>query len=107
MATRLKKVAIALIAFAVIGVVGFVGLIAVVVVGDSKAKEKATALCAPALVGLPKGDALERARKAEAGNRELRWHEGEAASEELLVVFPAALPLTGYMCTISARDGVV
>jgi hypothetical protein len=107
MASTAKKI---LIAVGIVGLGGFLlfaALVAFVVVGDDKAKAKATALCGPALVGLTTDAVRERARTSGSTQHEFRWQESGNKSETMLVVFPAALPLTGYMCTISAQDGIV
>jgi hypothetical protein len=107
MAGAMKKVLIVLGVFVLVGVLLFVALIAFVVVGDDKAKAKATALCGSAAVGTPADVALERARKADSASRDPKWRKAENGDDELLITFPAALPLTGYLCSISARDGIV
>jgi hypothetical protein len=94
-------------AFSLACVLLFAALIAFFIVGDDRAKARATALCAPALVGVSKDVALERARQSGSSSKELQWHLAEDGSDELLVAFPAALPLTGYLCWIHAKDGVV
>jgi hypothetical protein len=107
MASTAKKVLIAVGIVVLCGFLLFAALVAFVVIGDDKAKAKATALCGPALVGLTTDVALERARKSGSTQHEFRWQESGDRSETMLVVFPAALPLTGYMCTMSAQDGIV
>jgi hypothetical protein len=107
MASTLKKVVIALGVLALIGFLMFGTLIAVVVIGDNEAKEKANALCAPGLVGVPAGTALERARKSGASTVDPKWSPKGNGSDQMMVAFPAWLPLTGYMCWIEAKDGVV
>ena len=107
MAITLKKVLLVLGSLALVGLLMFIGLIVLVVRGDSAAKEKATALCTPALVGASMDAALDRARKAESATKEPQWHESGEGTSRMVVTFPAALPLTGYLCTLSAKDGVV
>ena len=107
MASVLKKVVIAVAACFGIGVLSFAALIAYAVVADQNAMERATALCGSAAVGSPAAAALERAKKAESGTHEPQWHTMGDGDEQLYVVFPAGLPLSGYVCTIYAKDGVV
>ena len=106
MASALKTAAIVVVAF--FGVAGllFAALIGWAVVADNKAMQKASALCGAAVVGSPAGAALERAKKAETAY-EPQWHAMGDGDEQLYVVFPAGLPLSGYVCTVYARDGVV
>jgi hypothetical protein len=107
MASALKKVVIALGIVVLIGVLGFTALIVIVVRGDNAAKAKATALCDGTAVGSSTQAVLERARTAGSVSRDPQWHGVGEGSEELVLTFPAALPLTGYLCSITARDGVV
>jgi O-antigen ligase len=107
MASTTKKVLIALGSLGLVGLLMFAALIAVIVIGDDKAKAKATALCGATVVGSSAEAALQRARAADSASRDPHWFEGEDGNAELLLTFPAALPLTGYMCSIKAHDGVV
>jgi hypothetical protein len=106
MASTRKKVFIALGVLVALGGVLFGVLVAVVVNGDHRAKAKAMALCDGTPAGMTADAALARARRSGSASRDPQWHAVDGG-DELLVAFPAALPLTGYLCTISARDGVV
>ena len=106
MASVLRKIVIVVAAFFLLGVLSFAALIAYGVIADQNAMEKATALCGAAVVGSPAEAALERARNAETAY-EPQWHVMGDGNEQLYVVFPAGLPLSGYVCTVYARDGVV
>ena len=105
--SALKKAMIAVLAFVLVGVLLFGALIGWAVIADQEANEKATALCGPTVVGSPAGAVLERARRAASGTQETKWRDAGDGNEELHVVFPAGLPLSGYVCMIHARDGVV
>ena len=107
MAVTLKKVVIALGAFALAGVLLLAGLIALLIRGDNAAKARATALCSPELVGTPMDVALARARASGAATREPQWQASGEGAARMVVAFPAWLPLTGYLCTVSAQDGMV
>lgn len=107
MASTLKKVLLALGTLALAGIVLVVALFVAVIMGDNKAKARATALCGSVAAGSSADAALARAGKSGAANHELNWHKAEDGGDELLVAFPAWLPLTGYECTIAAKDGVV
>lgn len=107
MSRTLKTVLIILGSMGLLAVLLFGALVAYVVVGDNKAKAKADALCQSAVVGSSSGGVLDRAVKSGSSTRNPQWHKTEEGTEELLLVFPAALPLTGYMCSIYAKDGVV
>jgi hypothetical protein len=107
MASTLKKVVIAIGALVGVGVLMFAALIAAVVVGDKHARQKADALCGATAVGSPADAALERARKSGSASRDPHWIKAEGEGEELLIPFPAFLPLTGYTCRIAAHDGKV
>jgi len=106
--TRTKKtVLIVLGSLGLLGILLIGALIAFVVTGDDRAKAKAYALCQPAIVGSSSVGVLDRAKKSGSSTRNPQWHKTEDGTDRLLVVFPAALPLTGYICSISAKDGVV
>jgi len=107
MASTLKKVVIAIGALVGVGVLMFAALIAAVVMGDKDARAKADALCGGAAVGSSADAALERARNSGSGAHDPHWIKTEGEADELLIAFPAFLPLTGYTCSISAKDGVV
>ena len=107
MKSTTKKVLIALGCLVLAGILMFAALIAAVVVGDRKARAKATAFCGAMAVGSSADAALERARKSGSASRDPHWIKAEGEGEELLIPFPAFLPLTGYTCSISTRDGVV
>ena len=107
MKSTTKKVLIALGCLGLAGILMFAALIAAVVLGDKKAREKADALCGGTAVGSPAEAALERARKSGSGAHDPQWIKAEGEGEELLIPFPAFLPLTGYTCSIQARDGLV
>jgi hypothetical protein len=107
MKSTTKKVLIALGCLGLAGLLMFAALIAAVVVGDKSAKAKADALCGGTAVGSPADAALERTRKSGSASRDPQWIKAEGEGEELLVPFPAFLPLTGYTCSISAHEGVV
>jgi hypothetical protein len=107
MSQTLKTILIILGSLCFLGILAIGTLFAFVVVGDNKAKAKATALCQSAVVGSSSDRVLDRAVKSGSGTRDPQWHTTDDGTAELLVVFPAALPLTGYMCSISAKDGVV
>jgi hypothetical protein len=102
-----KKVLIALGCLVLAGILMFGALIAAVVMGDKQARQKAGALCGGTAVGSPAAAALERARKSGSGAHDPHWIKAEGEGEELLIPFPAFLPLTGYTCSIQARDGLV
>jgi hypothetical protein len=107
MAITLKKVVIALACVALVGLLMFAGLIALLIRGDETAKANATALCGSITVGMPADVALDRAIKAQGGTQKPHWFGAEDGAEELVVAFPAWLPLTGYDCWVSAKDGRV
>ena len=107
MSRTLKTVLIILGSLALIAILLVGALIAFVVIGDNKAQAKANSLCESAVVGSSSDGVLDRAVKSGSGTRNPQWHKTEDGSEELLVVFPTLLPLSGYMCTVSAKDGVV
>jgi hypothetical protein len=107
MARALKTILIVLGSMALLGILFIGALIAFVVIGDDKAKMKANALCQPEIVGSSSVGMLDRAKKSGSSTRNPQWHKTEDGTDRLLVVFPAALPLTGYICSISAKDGVV
>ena len=107
MKSTTKKVLIALGSLALAGMLMVGALVAAIVIGDGKAKDKANALCGGTAVGSSADAALERARKSGSGARDLQWIKAEGEGDELLVPFPAFLPMTGYTCSIMARDSVV
>jgi hypothetical protein len=107
MKSTTKKVLIALGCLGLAGILMFGALVAAVVVGDKHARQKADALCGATAVGSPADAALERARKSGSASRGPQWIKAEGEGDELLIPFPAFLPLTGYTCSIQARDGLV
>jgi len=107
MKSTTKKVLIALGCLVLAGILMFAALIAAVVMGDKNARAKADALCGGATVGSPADAALERARNSGSGAHDPHWIKAEGEGDELLIAFPAFLPLTGYTCRITAHDGKV
>jgi hypothetical protein len=107
MASPLKTVLIVLGSLAFAGFAAFVALIAWAIHRDDAAKAQADALCAPSAIGASMDAVQQRARAAGSATSEPRWMEVEEGNAQMLVVFPAGLPMSGYLCTLSARDGVV